>query len=157
MEATSSGFNLEDIIDDVPSIGEQLNLSEKQREIFLEKGFINVPDDKYEDELKVSLSMKSDGSISGMWYTGEEFTIRKEDLFPELKNEEIVSDKIQANKGAKEFVIANLDISSEQRKSFSDYEEYGQSDEHHLLLFSNCKKYPMFSTGIHFPTMKSTL
>ncbi len=96
MDATSNGFSLEEIFEITP-INEQINLSEKQREILLEKGFINIPDDRNEDELKVSLSLTAEGNISGMWHTGEKFKIKKEELFPELnlqQNTKFINNKI---------------------------------------------------------------
>ncbi len=96
MDATSNGFSLEEIFEITP-INEQINLSEKQREILLEKGFINIPDDRNEDELKVSLSLTAEGNIYGMWHTGEKKKKKKEELFPELnlqQNTKFINNKI---------------------------------------------------------------
>ncbi|MCT2410002.1 hypothetical protein NZD88_20800 [Chryseobacterium antibioticum] len=65
----------------------QLIISEKQKEILLKNGSINIPKEEAEDELKVSLSINKDGNINATWYNGEEETFKKEEIFPKVKNE----------------------------------------------------------------------
>jgi len=118
MDATSEGFSLGEIFETIPTllhikpINEQINLSEKQKEILFQKGFINIPDDKYEDELKVRVSMTADGNISGMWNTGEKFKVKKEELFPELN--------LQQN--------TKLFINNQNPKMMETKKEFNQSD-----------------------------
>lgn len=127
----------------IPTISEQINLSEKQKEIFLEKGFINIPNEKHEDELKVSLSMTKDGKISGTWYTGEEFIIRKEDLFPKLviQKENNQIQKLQEIAGSLASVSSkDLEkVSTEALLELKALKEYNVSDEMRADNFSTIK------------------
>lgn len=54
-------------------------LSEKQKEIFLKNGYINLPKEDAPDELKVTLSIVPDG-VKATWYNGEIETLKKEDI-----------------------------------------------------------------------------
>ncbi|PTT27272.1 hypothetical protein DBR28_17390, partial [Chryseobacterium sp. HMWF028] len=127
----------------IPTIREQINLSEKQKEIFLKNGFINIPDESYGDELKVSLSMNKDGKISGMWNTGEEFNIRKEDLFPELvtQKENNQIHKLQEIPGSLALVSPkDLDqVSTETLIELKALKQYNVSDEMRADNFSTIK------------------
>lgn len=127
----------------IPTISEQINLSEKQKEIFLEKGFINIPDEKHEDELKVSLSMTKDGEISGTWYTGEEFIIRKEDLFPELARQKVNNQINKLFEIPGSFVsISPKDlekVSTESLIELKALKQYNVSDEMRADNFSTIK------------------
>jgi len=131
MDATSNGFSLEEIFEITP-INEQINLSEKQREILIEKGFINIPDDRNEDELKVSLSLTAEGNISGMWSTGEKFKIKKEELFPELNLQQ--NTKFINNKNPKMMETKKEFNQTDYLKNQMKYLGFGESEQLHKDL-----------------------
>ncbi|WP_292010727.1 hypothetical protein [Chryseobacterium sp.] len=118
----------------IPSIRDQINLSDKQKELFLKNGFINIPDDNYDDELKVSLSMKEDGTISGMWSSGEEFRVNKAELFPEIKTKEDINN---LNNNQKSNIMETTDFNQLQYlKDQLKYLGFGESEQLHKDLES---------------------
>ncbi|STD07701.1 DUF3945 domain-containing protein [Chryseobacterium carnipullorum] len=90
-----------------PTIIEVLDLSDAQKRFLKTTGVLHIPQKNSEDEWKVSLTIEKDGNISGVWASGEEFTVKKEDLFTE-----------------RNIILNDIKVTPEQSKAISEYFEY---------------------------------
>ncbi|RMZ61288.1 hypothetical protein D1632_00305 [Chryseobacterium nematophagum] len=103
------------------NLNNKIILSEKQKEIFLKNGHINLPKEDAPDELKVTLSIIPDG-VKAAWYNGEVETLKKEDILTNVnKNRsvenltQVLIDKLNSYYENKEEPMYNFDTIGGQR------------------------------------------
>lgn len=109
---------------------ELFRLSDWQKDHLLKEGTIRIPDPQNEDELMISLSLKKNGEILGMWASGEEFTMKKEELFPELKTNQI--NQLNANNMETKQDFNQIQFLKDQLK----YLGFGENEKLHQDLES---------------------
>ncbi|MEG2079582.1 JAB domain-containing protein [Chryseobacterium sp.] len=112
------------------SKNELFRLSDWQKDHLLKEGYIRIPDPQNEDELMVSLSLMKNGEISGMWASGEEFTMKKEEQFPELKANQI--NQLNANNMEPKQDFNQIQFLKDQLK----YLGFGENEKLHQDLES---------------------
>lgn len=109
---------------------DDLKISEYHKKQLLKDGFVNIPQDDHDDELKVRLSLQKDGNIEAFWYNGEIEYFKKEQIVTNVKN------------SLKDDLKIDLNITSDQRKAFSDYFEYGITSDKASLSPEQAAKIP---------------